>query len=165
MADPVDPDALPHGWTIVQGWRSADVSKGGHTFLIVDVHRETERVLILESNYAFGMNGPGFRELGDVEAFMRRWRCPAGDYLYDPAAGDPDRGVPPGTSFEDPVLPAGWVCPVSGHPKAAFRPLCEPPRDWWKEPKLQTWTDLRRRYPDGHRAMARLRIHDLAWVR
>ena len=31
-------------------------------------------------------------------------------YVYDPAVGDPDNGVAPGTAFED--LPGDWVCPL-----------------------------------------------------
>ena len=39
-------------------------------------------------------------------------------YVYDPATGDPDNGVPAGTKFED--LPDDWVCPVCGAPKEDF---------------------------------------------
>lgn len=37
---------------------------------------------------------------------------------YDPAVGDPDHGIKPGTSFLD--LPADWVCPVCGAEKGEF---------------------------------------------
>ena len=37
---------------------------------------------------------------------------------YDPAAGDPDSGIAPGTAFED--LPEDWVCPVCGASKSDF---------------------------------------------
>jgi len=30
---------------------------------------------------------------------MKKWRCVVCSYVYDPAAGDPDNGVPPGTAF------------------------------------------------------------------
>ena len=39
-------------------------------------------------------------------------------YEYDPAAGDPDSGIAPGTAFED--LPEDWVCPVCGASKSDF---------------------------------------------
>nr|WP_320042451.1 rubredoxin [uncultured Desulfobacter sp.] len=39
--------------------------------------------------------------------------------MYDPAQGDPDRGIAPGTAFED--LPENWNCPVCGEPKGEFR--------------------------------------------
>lgn len=36
----------------------------------------------------------------------------------DPATGDPDNGVAPGTAFED--LPDSWTCPVCGVGKEDF---------------------------------------------
>jgi hypothetical protein len=59
----------PPPWTLVQGWRTLKPLYGGHTFLVVAVDPATSRVLTLESNYTFGMNGPGFRELGDLDSF------------------------------------------------------------------------------------------------
>ena len=58
----------PPPWTLVQGWRTLKPLKG-HTFLVVAVDPATSRVLTLESNYTYGMNGPGFRELGDLDSF------------------------------------------------------------------------------------------------
>ena len=48
-------------------------------------------------------------------------RCIACDYVYDPAVGDPDNDVPPGTAFAD--LPADWVCPLCGMGKDDFEPV------------------------------------------
>lgn len=56
------PDASPHPWTVIQGWRR--MWRQGHTFIVVDHHAPTDRVLLLESNAAYGLNGPGYRELG-----------------------------------------------------------------------------------------------------
>ena len=39
---------------------------------------------------------------------------------YDPAQGDPDNGVAPGTPFDK--LPEDWVCPICGAPKSQFDP-------------------------------------------
>ena len=39
---------------------------------------------------------------------------------YDPAAGDPDSGIAPGTAFED--LPDDWSCPLCGVGKDMFEP-------------------------------------------
>jgi rubredoxin len=50
--------------------------------------------------------------------FMKKYVCSVCGYVYDPAAGDPDGGIAPGTAFED--LPDGWVCPVCGASKDAF---------------------------------------------
>jgi len=44
--------------------------------------------------------------------------CSICGYVYDPAAGDPEHGVPAGTPFED--LPADWTCPVCGADKSQF---------------------------------------------
>jgi rubredoxin len=39
-------------------------------------------------------------------------------YVYDPAAGDPDNGVEPGTAFAD--VPDDWSCPICGASKDQF---------------------------------------------
>ena len=39
-------------------------------------------------------------------------------YVYDPAKGDPENGVPAGTPFEN--VPDDWVCPVCGASKQDF---------------------------------------------
>ncbi|MGA9139997.1 MAG: rubredoxin [Methanocella sp.] len=49
---------------------------------------------------------------------MDKYICTVCQYVYDPATGDPDNGVPPGTAFED--LPDEWVCPVCGADKSVF---------------------------------------------
>lgn len=41
---------------------------------------------------------------------MKKYECEVCGYVYDPAEGDPNAGVDPGTAFED--LPEGWVCPL-----------------------------------------------------
>lgn len=46
--------------------------------------------------------------------------CDTCGYEYDPAKGDPDNGVAPGTKFED--LPDDWTCPVCGVGKDEFSP-------------------------------------------
>ncbi|MEP1032416.1 hypothetical protein [Ekhidna sp.] len=58
-----DQDAIPHKWSVIQGWRKE--WSGGHTFIILDHHKETDRILTLESNKAFGLNGVGYRMLGN----------------------------------------------------------------------------------------------------
>jgi rubredoxin len=51
---------------------------------------------------------------------MQRYVCEVCNYTYDPAEGDPENGVAPGTAFDD--LPADWVCPLCGVGKEAFVP-------------------------------------------
>lgn len=52
---------------------------------------------------------------------MSKYRCLVCRYVYDPAAGDPDHGVPPGTAFEN--LPPEWVCPECGADQSQFEKL------------------------------------------
>ena len=49
---------------------------------------------------------------------MAKYVCTVCGYVYDPAAGDPDSGIQPGTAFED--LPDDWVCPECMVPKDMF---------------------------------------------
>jgi rubredoxin/flavin reductase (DIM6/NTAB) family NADH-FMN oxidoreductase RutF len=49
---------------------------------------------------------------------LNKYRCGVCGFLYEPEKGDPDNGIPPGTSFEE--LPDDWVCPVCGSPKEYF---------------------------------------------
>ena len=57
---------------------------------------------------------------GGVEmSNMQRMECPCG-YIYDPAEGDIEHGIEPGTPFEE--LPDDWVCPKCGAEKENFYP-------------------------------------------
>lgn len=51
---------------------------------------------------------------------MQKYVCDACGYVYDPAEGDLDNGIAPGTSFDD--LPEDWVCPLCGVGKDQFSP-------------------------------------------
>jgi len=51
---------------------------------------------------------------------MKKYKCNVCDYIYDPAKGDPENGINPGTAFE--ALPATWVCPECGVGKDEFEP-------------------------------------------
>ncbi len=50
-----------------------------------------------------------------------KYECDVCGWVYDPANGDPDHGVPAGTNFED--VPAGWACPECGVDKDSFSPV------------------------------------------
>jgi rubredoxin len=52
------------------------------------------------------------------ETAMKQYVCTVCGYTYDPAEGDADHGVAPGTAFED--LPADWACPLCGVSKDLF---------------------------------------------
>jgi len=49
---------------------------------------------------------------------MDKYICSVCGYVYDPAIGDPDGGVIPGTSFEQ--IPEDWICPICGASKDLF---------------------------------------------
>ena len=69
----------------------------------------------------------GGGQLGDAgEAVGGKWICQICSMIYDPAQGDPDSGIAPGTAFG--AIPAEWACPICGTSKANFIP--------YKEPKL-----------------------------
>ena len=52
---------------------------------------------------------------------MKKYKCIICDYIYDPAVGDPDNGIAPGTAFED--LPEDWLCPDCAVDKDEFEPM------------------------------------------
>jgi rubredoxin len=54
-------------------------------------------------------------------AIMNKYVCNVCGYVYDPAAGDPDGGIKPGTAFED--IPDDWACPLCGVNKSDFSPV------------------------------------------
>ncbi|MEN2994534.1 MAG: rubredoxin [Thermodesulfovibrio sp.] len=49
---------------------------------------------------------------------MKKYKCSVCGYVYDPAQGDPDNGISPGTAFEN--LPDNWTCPICGATKDMF---------------------------------------------
>ena len=60
----------------------------------------------------------GFRaRMQERKICAMKYECPCG-YVYDPAVGDPDGGIAPGTAWDD--IPEDWVCPICGLGKDAF---------------------------------------------
>lgn len=55
---------------------------------------------------------------GGMDNFMKTYVCTVCGYEYDPAKGDEEHGIAPGTAFED--LPDDFVCPVCGVGKDMF---------------------------------------------
>ena len=49
---------------------------------------------------------------------MDKYVCNPCGWVYDPAIGDPENGIEPGTTFES--LPEDWACPLCGAGKDAF---------------------------------------------
>jgi len=61
-------------------------------------------------------NVPDQKEIGT----MKKYVCEICGYVYDPAVGDEDSDIAPGTAFED--LPDDWTCPICGATKDSFVP-------------------------------------------
>jgi flavin reductase (DIM6/NTAB) family NADH-FMN oxidoreductase RutF/rubredoxin len=68
-------------------------------------------------------NAPSYVEKRKLkgESKMDKYECKVCGYVYDPADGDPDNGVAPGTAFAD--LPDGWECPTCGAAKDEFEKI------------------------------------------
>ena len=54
---------------------------------------------------------------------MEKYVCGPCGWVYDPAVGDSEGGIEPGTAFAD--LPDDWVCPECGASKDEFSPADE----------------------------------------
>jgi flavin reductase (DIM6/NTAB) family NADH-FMN oxidoreductase RutF len=52
---------------------------------------------------------------------MKKYKCLMCGYVYDPAVGDPENAIEPGTAFEN--LSDDWVCPECGAGKDEFEPI------------------------------------------
>jgi flavin reductase (DIM6/NTAB) family NADH-FMN oxidoreductase RutF/rubredoxin len=52
---------------------------------------------------------------------MAKYKCTVCGWIYDPAVGDPDGNIAPGTPFEK--IPESWTCPVCGAPKSDFEKI------------------------------------------
>ena len=60
----------------------------------------------------------GELDLSEVEG---KWICKRCSLIYDPAIGDVDSGILPGTAWED--VPQDWLCPICKATKSMFVPL------------------------------------------
>ena len=54
----------------------------------------------------------------EEDNIMEKYVCDVCGYVYDPAVGDPDNGIEPGTAWED--VAEEWVCPLCGVGKDSF---------------------------------------------
>jgi len=61
---------------------------------------------------------PSYMKKEEAPVSAARYKCLVCGYIYDPALGDPDGNIPPGTPFEK--LPDDWTCPVCGAMKSDF---------------------------------------------
>ncbi|HTW90689.1 MAG TPA: flavin reductase [bacterium] len=126
-----------HALAVVEARVRTAVDCGSHTMFVADVVASELVRQGTPLTYAYyhevkggktGKNAPTYaatmaaKNAEDSERTnkMKKYVCQVCGYVYDPAAGDPDNGVPAGTPFEK--LPADWVCPVCGAGKDQFEP-------------------------------------------
>jgi len=50
-----------------------------------------------------------------------KYKCTVCGHIYDPAEGDPDSGIQPGTPFEE--IPDDWQCPICQVTKEDYVPM------------------------------------------
>ena len=120
---------------VIEGKVRTAVDCGSHTIFIADVVASELVRPGVPLTYAYyheikggktGKNAPTYaasmvtKSVESVERNkkMKKYVCQVCGYVYDPVAGDPDSGVPAGTTFEK--LPEDWVCPVCGASKDQF---------------------------------------------
>ena len=58
---------------------------------------------------------------------MKKYICTVCEYIYDPAQGDPESGIEPGTAFED--IPDDWTCPLCGVGKEDSQKISKSPQN------------------------------------
>ena len=81
-----------------------------------------EKHIFILMNYLFNIAKKKSTEtLKQGAKNMKKYKCLMCGYIYDPAVGDPDNDIEPGTAFED--LPDDWVCPDCGVGKDEFEPI------------------------------------------
>lgn len=112
MGVQLESDAFPAPWTLVQGWRGKSPGSGGHLFLVLDSDPTTRAVLTLESNFAYGISGVGFRNFGDVKDF--EWMHPGRNWVEHAVATDTTwdeimRTYPYRRQALLRVAPVGWI--------------------------------------------------------
>jgi rubredoxin/flavin reductase (DIM6/NTAB) family NADH-FMN oxidoreductase RutF len=66
-------------------------------------------------------SAPSYIEKKEGDQQMTKYKCTLCGYIYDPAKGDPDGGIKPGTPFES--IPDNWVCPICGASKSEFKKI------------------------------------------
>ena len=77
----------------------------------------TNNVIVL---FAFTPLEASFKTLL-LNKFQMKYQCRDCVYAYDPAKGDPSKGIEPGTKFQN--LPENWQCPICGANKGRFKSI------------------------------------------
>ena len=126
--------SLRNGSTVLEIIRALGIPAGRVKLILVNHAGELldqplkngDRVSLFPVEYPVFADWEGSvsrRRLGGArieEGEMKKWKCSICEYIYDPAKGDPENGVKPGTAFE--AISEDWVCPTCGATKDMFEP-------------------------------------------
>jgi rubredoxin len=93
--------------------------KGGKTPKAAATYVVEEKVPAAGTESPATKTEPPATKTEPMPKVMSKYECQVCGYIYDPAVGDPDGGIEPGTAFED--LPDDWSCPVCGASKEEFK--------------------------------------------
>ncbi len=125
------PVVLDHAVAYLEARVIKEVDVGTHTIFIGEVVNAevlTDETCMTYDYYHQVKRGttpktaPSYiEEKKEATSKMAKYECSVCGYIYDPAKGDPDGNIPPGTPFEK--LPDDWVCPVCGASKSEFNKL------------------------------------------
>lgn len=94
-------------------------------YYVRNVAKETLPPLLIELSYKYYDQLEGRKPTESADPGMEttkkhlKYQCSSCLTLYDEKFGDPESGIPPGTSFMK--LPADYCCPVCDSPKSAFK--------------------------------------------
>ncbi len=97
----LDPNKNPLTYADYQNLRNGKSPKNAPTYIKPKTEKKSEKVV------------------KDKNDKLSKYECLVCGYIYDPAVGDAESGIPSGTAFED--LPNDWVCPECGAEKADFQ--------------------------------------------
>ncbi|MCK4547194.1 MAG: flavin reductase [Candidatus Eisenbacteria sp.] len=127
------PVVMDHAVTVFEGKVVDECDVGTHTLFLAEIVR-AERVKeappLTYAHYRAVRHGkspknaptyhpPSGEEKAERSGTgMKKYVCDVCGYVYDPAIGDPDNNIAPGTAFES--LPDDWVCPLCGAGKSDF---------------------------------------------
>ncbi|MDD5986358.1 MAG: rubredoxin [Eubacteriales bacterium] len=109
-----------------------DVKAARHTLDLVRTFVSTHPTVYVSTHTPLGYENLEARRVVDLDHMPAplpvkeikakeasgKYVCSVCGFVYDPAVGDPEHGIPAGTAFED--LPDDWTCPRCKQPKEKF---------------------------------------------
>jgi rubrerythrin len=107
-------------------FREQELESKAHAGMFHSAAKNFGLLTYIENHHA-NQYGEALQILTGGDALARsqtqKWMCQQCAMIYDPAVGDPDSGIAPGTVFAD--IPDDWCCPLCGATKKTFVPYQE----------------------------------------